>query len=339
MNTGRKRSACEPPRPVRVFPTPGDSVRRSGPLRLVGRPLPSAGPRDPRPDWLQASPAWIAGAVDRSQRLPSGGWYVLTASREVTSTPRALRVSGRSLVLWHDGAAIHVAPDVCPHLGAPLSSGRVRDGRLVCPWHGLALGPTGHGDWQALPTYDDGVLVWVQLDDGTPRTATPFLPPRPRVAIDAVIAVDVACEPRDVIANRLDPWHGVHYHPSSFASLQVLDQRVDEITVRVAYSLIGSLAVEVDARFHCSDPRTIVMTVVAGEGEGSMVETHATPRAAGLTRVVEATLITSERPGFARAFRATGLVRGILRWASHRLWRDDARYAERLYALRTPGGV
>ena len=39
---------------------------------------------------------------------------------------------------------------------------------------------------------------------------------------------------------------------------------------------------EVDARFHCPEPRTIVMTIIRGEGVGSDVETHATPLEAGL---------------------------------------------------------
>jgi hypothetical protein len=47
--------------------------------------------------------------------------------------------------------------------------------------------------------------------------------------------------------------------------------------VRVAYRLIGSLAIEVDARFHCVDARTIVMTIVRSEGEGSVVETPRRP--------------------------------------------------------------
>ena len=45
------------------------------------------------------------------------------------------------------------------------------------------------------------------------------------------------------------------------------------------------LTVEVDAVFHCPEPRTIVMTIVEGEGKGSVVETHATPIAPGRTAV------------------------------------------------------
>ncbi|WP_249044318.1 DUF5914 domain-containing protein, partial [Crossiella equi] len=95
--------------------------------------------------------------------------------------------------------------------------------------------------------------------------------------------------------------------------------------------------VPVLAEFTCPEPRTVVMHIVAGEGLGSVVETHATPLRAGRTAVVEATIAQSDRPGFAAARLAAPLVRPVMRWAAKRLWRDDLAYAERRYALRTTG--
>ena len=82
------------------------------------------------------------------------------------------------------------------------------------------------------------------------------------------------------------------------------------------------------------------MRVTGGEGRGSVVETHATPRASGRdgrprTAVVEATIATSDRPGFATAQRVAPLLRPLMRRAAARLWRDDLAYAERRYALRS----
>ena len=98
--------------------------------------------------------------------------------------------------------------------------------------------------------------------------------PRPSRALAGVIRVEARCEPEDVIANRLDPWHGVHFHPHSFARLRVLRQDDDEIAVRVAYRVAGPVCVEVDAVFASPQPRSIVMTIEAGEGAGSVVEIH-----------------------------------------------------------------
>ncbi|MCA9518714.1 MAG: Rieske (2Fe-2S) protein, partial [Myxococcales bacterium] len=252
------------------------------------------------------------------------------------ATPRRVVVAGRELVLWRgpDGAP-HAAPDACPHMGASLSGGRVdAEGRVVCPWHGLALGERGFRDWACVPVHDDGVLLHVQLG-GEPALPAPPLPPRPARPVDAVIRKIARCEPEDVIANRLDPWHGAHFHPYSFAALEVLDTTDDVLTLRVAYRVAGPLQMTVDATFHCPGPRTIVMTIIDGDGAGSVVETHATPLEPGRTAVVEATLATSDRAGFAVARALAPLLRPAIRAAASRLWVDDVAYAERRYALRT----
>ncbi len=308
-------------------------------LLHFGRRLRQSPYEQDAPDYEQADPAWIRHALRRAEALPSGGWYVVDASHTITERPRCATIAGRALVLYRADGRPVAAPNACPHMGASLATGHVAHGRIVCPWHGLALGPEGHGRWQPLPSHDDGVLFWVRLPgDDEPATATPYLPERPPRFIDAVFATEAACDPRDVIANRLDPWHGVHLHPYAFGRLRVLTQGEDEITVRVAYRVLGSLVVEVDARFHCTDPRTIVMTIVDGDGAGSVVETHATPIAPGRTAIIEATLASSERPGFALAMRAARFLRPLIAERARRLWIDDAAYAERLYALRRGSG-
>lgn len=251
--------------------------------------------------------------------------------------PRRIQIAGLDLVIWRTGDGIRVGPNECPHLGACLHDGRVVDGRIVCPWHALELGDERHGAWETLPVHDDGLLVWVRIpNDGDEPTERPFLPPRPKISdsLTAVMRMEAACDSRDVIQNRLDPWHGVHYHPHSFGTLHVLDQQEDEITVRVTYRVGAIFGVEVDARFHSPEPRTIVMTIVDGDGKGSVVETHATPMAQGRTAIIEATIACSERKGFRVARALSRLIRPRMVAAARRLWVEDALYAERLYELR-----
>lgn len=306
------------------------------------------------PDWKQAHGPAIASALRHAVAKPSGGWFVLGASRPLhrrATKPQRHLVDGVELVSWTARGQTAVAPAACPHLGAHLADGHVTDaGSLVCPWHGLALPARpgdrvdGQGRWSPLPVHDDGVLTWVQLDptadDALP---SPIIPARPSRFFDAVIRRDIAAEPADVLANRLDPWHGVHFHPYAFGSLEVLAASDDALDLRVAYRVTPRLRMVVEARFDCPDPRTIVMTITGGEGIGSVVETHATPlvRASpGVTprtAVIEATLATSDRPGFATALKGAQVARPIIAAMAARLWRDDARYAERTYALRARG--
>ncbi len=305
-------------------------------LLKFGPPLPPVEiPETSRaPDWQQARPRAIARALKRALDRPHGNWYVVDASRELGEEPRRYRIAGNDLAVWRVNGEILVAPDACPHMGASLSESCVRDGKLICPWHALALGSKGHGGWKCLPVYEDGVLTWVRIGDEVPGTPTPVIAPRPDNYLDGVVRLEARCDPQDVIANRLDPWHGVHFHPYAFASLTVLDLDDDVVTVRVAKRLVGRLCAETDATFHSPEPRTIVMTIVEGEGKGSVVETHATPIDPGRTAVIEATLATSDRKGFRHAVKLHNFIRPFIQRSARRLWVDDAAYAERLYVLR-----
>lgn len=291
----------------------------------------------PEDDWKAASPARIQRALEHALTKPAGGWYVLDASHRVGPGPRKFEVAGRELVAWTGPSGVLVAPAACPHMGADLSCGHVKDGAVVCPWHGLALGDERHGSWSPLRTHDDGLLTWVQLPGIEPLLDLPVHPRRPERALAGVIRQEARCEPQDVIANRLDPWHGVHFHPHSFARLRVLEESPDSILLRVSYRIAGRIAMEVDATFDCPSERVIVMTIVRGEGEGSLVETHATPLGPGRSAIIEATVATSERAGFL-AMTRSGLARRVMAYfierRAARLWVEDAEYAERTYALR-----
>lgn len=303
------------------------------------------------PTYRQASPQVIAAALARSQDRPSGNWFVVAASADITSKPHAANVAGAELVCWRDTAGeLHIGPARCPHLGADLCTGIVDRGHLVCPWHGLRLTGRSRPDWSALPTFDDGVLVWARLDrvGGETPTPEPILPARPVGAqIAAVTQLDGACEAVDIIANRMDPWHGSWFHPYSFSRLEVLSappespdvpEELDRFLVAVTFRL-GRLGVPVIAEFTSPEPRTLVMRIVEGEGAGSVVETHSTPKGYGpdgrpRSTVTEAVIAYSDRPGFARALPVAPLITPLMKQAANRLWRDDLIYAERLHTVR-----
>ena len=301
------------------------------------RPLTPEETVDRGEDWVQAKPAEIGASLDRARALPSGGWYVLGASRRITGTPTYHTVNGRELVAWRADGVIRVAPNKCPHMGGPLSAGRVHEGRLVCPWHGLELCEKRHGRWVPMECHDDGILTWVRPDRKEKGFPEPILPVRPSEHLDAVISMPARCDPTDVIVNRMDPWHGAHFHPHSFARLRVLRVEEDVLTVRVAFRILGPVCVEVDCTFHCPEPRTIVMTIIDGEGAGSIVETHATPMVPGWSMITELTLATSARPGFRKTLAAAPLYRPFIERSARRLWTEDAAYAERTYYLRKGG--
>ncbi len=314
--------------------------------------LPTARWSAQRPTYRDAEPAIIDAALRRSQRRPSGNWYAFAASDAIRTQPLGTSVAGVELVAWRgEDGGLHVGPGACPHLGADLATGRIDCGALICPWHGLRLDGGREFGWRPYPAHDDGVLAWVRLDrvGGEEPTQRPVLPARPSgVQIDAVTRLVGTCEPQDVIANRMDPWHGSWFHPYSFTRLEVLtsppvDDELPEASDRFLVAVtfrIGRLGVPVVAEFTSPEPRTIVMRIVDGEGTGSVVETHATPVGPGAdglprTAVLEAVVAHSDRPGFAHALRVAPLIKPVMRRAATRLWRDDLAYAERVFRRRT----
>lgn len=329
-------------------------ARRRLPLSLRRHPVPW---ERQRPTWRDARPSVIAQALKRAQSSPSGNWYVVGATRDIPSDrPLSRTVAGEEIVVWRDTEGRLVAgPGVCPHLGAPLGDSAVRCGKLVCHWHGLALTGAPFAGWEPLPVHDDGLLVWVRLDTvgGEPPLEAPVVPTRPALttAVSAVYTSSGRCEPEDIVANRLDPWHGAWFHPYSFVDLTVLDATEDTshdvageggFAVDVSFKLAGRLVVPVRAVFTAPEPRTVVMRITEGEGEGSVVETHATPlgtddRGRPRTVVIEAIVAASDRRGFTAARAAAPLMRPLMRAAAGRLWRDDLAYAERRWQLRSTG--
>lgn len=71
-------------------------------------------------------------------------WYVACTADALTFKPLGRTILGEAMVFFRDAGGAAVAlEDFCPHRGAPLSLGRVQDGRLMCGYHGLEVGADG----------------------------------------------------------------------------------------------------------------------------------------------------------------------------------------------------
>lgn len=77
-------------------------------------------------------------------KVSSGHWYAVLSSRELGKRPVGKTRFGEHLVFWRDGYGKAVCFDNrCPHRGADLSLGRLRDGTLACPYHGFRYDASG----------------------------------------------------------------------------------------------------------------------------------------------------------------------------------------------------
>lgn len=106
-------------------------------------------------------------------------WHPVALSSEVQDTPLAVQLLDERIALYRlSDNVVRAVRDLCLHRGAPLSSGCIRNDRLVCPYHGFeydgcgrCVGIPAHPDlaissrlnlqaYQARECYG---LVWVRL--------------------------------------------------------------------------------------------------------------------------------------------------------------------------------
>lgn len=64
------------------------------------------------------------------------GWYVAARASELSSKLVQARVAGNDVVIFRGrGGRVCAVEAYCPHMGANLADGRVRDGCVECPFH------------------------------------------------------------------------------------------------------------------------------------------------------------------------------------------------------------
>ena len=100
-------------------------------------------------------------------QVPSNYWYPLLQSREVRKKPLQRTFFGQRWVIWRDERQeVVLQSDRCPHLGAALSLGQVREGLITCPFHGFAF--DGSGTCKKAPAIGSAVVPSHHLRLQTP---------------------------------------------------------------------------------------------------------------------------------------------------------------------------
>ena len=176
-----------------------------------------------------------------------GDWHAVSQSDALrVDQVLGATVLDEAVVVWRDSAGVaHAFRDRCPHRGAKLSLGCVRDGlALQCPYHGWRFDGAGRCvvmpaqpgqdapkkfSAQTLPLVEAWGLVWVAL------CATPApVPVMPEVDDDYALVVDgpyeVATSGPRAVENFLDMAHFPFIHSGSLGAepyTQIADYPVE----------------------------------------------------------------------------------------------------------------
>jgi vanillate O-demethylase monooxygenase subunit len=164
-------------------------------------------------------------------------WYVAALPDEVSDKPLGRKICNKSLVFYRDADRRVVAlDDFCPHRGAPLSLGRVCDGKLVCGYHGLEMGcdgktiampgqrVRGFPPVRAFPCIEKHGFIWLWPGDAeqADEAKIPHLEwsGQPDWAFGGGV-MHVNCDYRLMVDNLMDLTHERYVHESSIGQKEL----------------------------------------------------------------------------------------------------------------------
>jgi Phenylpropionate dioxygenase and related ring-hydroxylating dioxygenases, large terminal subunit len=181
---------------------------------------------------------WSIAWMDYLGRCAMHNWFPVEWSNRVRLKPHGVILHGVSLVLFRSQGKIHVLADRCPHRGAPLSKGSVRDGCLVCPYHGWRF--EGSGACRSIPglnsysskeihraeayrAEEQYGLIWVCLgSDSEPAIPEISIGPNEK---RFQLTMKINSPLKDVVENALDPLH-THFIHSGWIRTDAKRQKI-----------------------------------------------------------------------------------------------------------------
>ncbi len=168
---------------------------------------------------------------------PKNTWYVACTPDDIADKPLGRQICGEQIVFYRGPAGkVCAVEDFCPHRGAPLSLGTVRDGQLVCGYHGLEMGCDGKTismpgqrvrGFPCIQRYaveERYGFVWVWPGDPEQADAglIHHLPwaDNPEWAYGGGM-FHIACDYRLMIDNLMDLTHETYVHASSIGQKEI----------------------------------------------------------------------------------------------------------------------
>ena len=169
--------------------------------------------------------------------FPKNAWYVAATPDEIDGKPLGRKICNEPIVFYRgsDGQ-VAALEDFCPHRGAPLSLGRVCEGKLVCGYHGLEMGcdgktiampgqrVRGFPAIRAYPVVERHGFIWVWPGDAAKADPARIHPlhwaENPEWAYGGGL-YHIACDYRLMIDNLMDLTHETYVHANSIGQKEI----------------------------------------------------------------------------------------------------------------------
>ncbi|MDR3508654.1 MAG: aromatic ring-hydroxylating dioxygenase subunit alpha [Caulobacteraceae bacterium] len=172
-------------------------------------------------------------------------WYVAARSDELGDAPLGRTICGHKMVFFRGGEGkVAALEDFCPHRGAPLSLGFLKDGGLTCGYHGLSLDCRGKPQGmsgqdvsrlpgaKAYPCVERHGFIWVWPGDASRADEARL--PRLHWAEDRGWAYGgglyhIRCDYRLMIDNLMDLTHETYVHATSIGQKEIDETPVETV--------------------------------------------------------------------------------------------------------------
>ena len=169
--------------------------------------------------------------------FPTNAWYVACTPNEIDDGPLGRQICGQRIVFFRGPESrVAAVEDWCPHRGAPLSLGRVVEGRLVCGYHGLEMGADGKPvamplqrvrgfpSIRTFPVVERHGFVWVWPGDSAQADPATIhhcaWAGHPEWAYGGGL-YHVKCDYRLMIDNLMDLTHETYVHAGSIGQKEI----------------------------------------------------------------------------------------------------------------------
>ena len=222
-------------------------------------------------------------------------WFMVARASDLEDDAvKEVKLLGETLVLWRTGGRVMAWKDLCVHRGSKLSFGWVKDGQIVCPYHGW------HYDTEAvctlMPAHPKASppkkaraiayrareaygMIWVCL--GEPAHDVPPFPEWHDGGFRKVLAgpYEFHANPFRAVENFLDVSHFPFVHaylngdPDNPDPIEDFEVFVDETGIRTSEIMVNqpygdhrAIPVRAGYTFHCPRPLTAYFSKDTGEG-------------------------------------------------------------------------
>ncbi len=151
-------------------------------------------------------------------------WLPVYQSSKLKHKPVKVLYNGLPVVLFRSGSSVAALVDRCPHRGAPLSQGSVKDGCVTCPYHGWSFqadgqcrkipgretAPNRGQSAQSVAVQESHGFIWLGPEGALLPYISPYLsdPGYHRFSWSIQLEGDML----DIIENFLDATHTHHVH-------------------------------------------------------------------------------------------------------------------------------